>query len=172
MDKTVQWLVIGAVMFTAGTAAFRLFIYLALRRMWDFQKMGSVPQACATFLGIIALVVGWGVSNQQSIDRDILAKKRDQASIMAEYAALASSLKEGDDVSTYRRANQLSWQLFLWLPTDVYRQLGRGLKDDPKALVDSLVAIRKTLLESEAGTLDGNDIISHGPGIGKSPTTP
>jgi hypothetical protein len=134
--------------------------------------MGSVPQALATLIGAVVLIVGWSVSDYQSIKRDVLTKQREQASSVAEYAALAWSLKDNDDVQTYRRANQLSWQLFLWLPTDVYRQLGRGLKSDPKELVDSLVAIRRILLGEDAGSLGDNDIIVHGPGFGRPKAKP
>jgi hypothetical protein len=134
--------------------------------------MGSVPQALATLIGAVVLIVGWSVSDYQSIKRDVLTKQREQASSVAEYAALAWSLRDNDDVQTYRRANQLSWQLFLWLPTDVYRQLGRGLKSDPKELVDSLVAIRRILLGEDAGRLGDNDIIVHGPGFGRPKAKP
>jgi hypothetical protein len=72
-------------------------------------------------------------------------KTREQAAQIAEYAALAWTIKETDSPETYRRANQLSWQLFLWLPADVYRKLGKSLaKGDPKELTQSMVDVRIT----------------------------
>jgi len=132
----------------------------------DFQRYGSVPQALATLIGAIVIAVGWAVTNSQSLSRDLLAKQREQTSLVAEYAALAYTLKDTDDAQTYRRANQLSWQLFLWLPTDAYRKLGRGLAHNNKELADALVDVRKILLGREAaGTLGPDDIIIHGPNI-------
>jgi len=97
-------------------------------------------------------------------------KTREQASQIAEYAALAWTIKDTDNPETYRRVLQLSWQLFLWLPPDVYRKLGKGLvHKDAKELTESLVEVRKLLLKDSAGNLGIDDIIIHGPGIGKKP---
>ena len=71
-----------------------------------------------------------------------------------------------------RRANQLSWQLFLWLPADVYRRLGRGLKSDSKDLVEALIAVRTSLVGPDAGTLTPNNIVVHKPGIEKPKPPP
>jgi hypothetical protein len=168
----VRWSVLGVAIVLVYVAALGGLNYLARRQVWDLQKMGSVPQALATLIGAIVLIVGWTVADYQSIERDILTKQREEASAVAEYVALAWSLRDNDDAQTYRRVNQLSWQLFLWLPTDVYRQLGRGLQNDPKELVDSLVAIRRVLLGRDAGNLGDQDIIVHGPGFGRPKAKP
>jgi hypothetical protein len=94
-------------------------------------------------------------------------KTREQAAKIAEYAALASTLKDTDDPETYRRANQLAWELFLWLPADVYRKLGRGLAGNTVELSEALVDVRKVLLGEQAGNLNENDLIVHAPDIGK-----
>jgi len=39
-------------------------------------------------------------------------------------------LKDEDKEEKYQRANQLAWELFLWLPPETYRKLGRGLKGE------------------------------------------
>jgi hypothetical protein len=155
-------------------AALIILHYIATWKLWDFQKMGSVPQALATLIGAVVLIFGWNVSNSQSLERDILAKRREQSFAVAEYVALARSLTETDNQQNYRRANQLAWQLFLWLPADVYRQLGKGLSNpaNPEELIASLVAIRKSILEDDAGTLGPDDIIVHAPGIGRLGTKP
>ena len=133
----MQWLIVGPTIFAVSLLG--LGFYLAKQRLWNLQKMGSVPQAIATLIGAVVLIVGWIVSNNQSIERDILTKQRDQSSAIGEYVALARTLNS-DDAQVYRRANQLAWQLFIWLPTDVYRGLGRGLANpaDSKDLVDFL----------------------------------
>jgi hypothetical protein len=93
-------------------------------------------------------------------------KIREQAAIIAEYASLAWDLKDTDNDEVYREANKLSWQLFLWLPDDIYRRLGKGLdKASPEDLTGALVAVRKSLLGAQAGTLDGSHIIVHRSGI-------
>jgi hypothetical protein len=53
-------------------------------------------------------------------------RAHEQGVKIAEYAALAIDLKVDDSVETYRRVNQLAWELFLWLPDDVYRKLAKG----------------------------------------------
>jgi hypothetical protein len=168
------WLISVPAVVAVYVVALSSLHYLARWQVWDLQKMGSVPQALATLIGAIVLIVGWSVSNSQSIERDILTKRREQSSAVAEFAALVGSIRDTDDVQTYRRANQLSWQLFLWLPADVYRQLGKGLinPSDKKDLVDSLVAIRKSLLGKDAGTLSADDIIVTWPGAGRPKAKP
>ena len=96
-------------------------------------------------------------------------KVREQAAKVAGYMALARSLKEDQDEKDYERANTLSWELAMWLPTDVYRSLGRALAS-PDAMNNPLsvvIAVRKILLGNEAGDLTRDDIIYHAPGIGK-----
>lgn len=44
---------------------------------------------------------------------------REQAAKVAEYMALARDLRESSSVDEYRRANQLGWELSLWLPADI-----------------------------------------------------
>lgn len=52
---------------------------------------------------------------------------REQAAKVAEYMALARDLREDSSVDEYRRANQLGWELSLWLPADIYRLMGHAL---------------------------------------------
>jgi hypothetical protein len=97
-------------------------------------------------------------------------KTREQAAKIAEYASRAFFLKSTDNDEAYQRANQLSWELFLLLPTDVYRKLGRGLREKQNVgeLVESLLDVRKVLLgKTSAGDLNGNDFIIHSPNIGR-----
>ena len=72
--RKVLWLVSGLAIVVC-VVALGMLIRLAGRAGWDPQKMGSLPQAFATLIGAMFLVIGWSVSNYQSIERDILTKK-------------------------------------------------------------------------------------------------
>jgi hypothetical protein len=96
-------------------------------------------------------------------------KVREQGAKVAEYMALARNLREDSAEQDYRSANRLAWELAMWLPTDVYKVLGRALASPSEEANPLVVAIkvRKILLGSAAGDLVPNDIIQHAPGIGK-----
>lgn len=131
--------------------------------------MGSVPQAVATICGAVILIVGWLVTNQQSIDREVATRKRDVLASVAEYLAVASFLKENDPPELYRKANQMAWQLAIWLPPDMYRKVVRGVSQmDLRGNWETLISVRKQLLGPEAGDLGPEDAILHAPGIGKT----
>ena len=54
-------------------------------------------------------------------------KVREQAVRVAEYLALARNLKEDSPDSDYRKANQLSWELAMWLPEDIYKEMANAI---------------------------------------------
>ncbi|MEF8711128.1 MAG: hypothetical protein V5B38_20715 [Candidatus Accumulibacter propinquus] len=94
---------------------------------------------------------------------------REQAAKVAEYMALARDLREDSSVDEYRRANQLGWELSLWLPADIYRLMGRALaspneRENPLSV---LVEVRRLLLNGRLGELTIEEMLSHAPGIGK-----
>ncbi len=62
--------------------------------------------------------------------------------------ALARMLKKSSTDEEYRKANQLAWELAMWLPVDVYKTLGQALsKPDKKTNPLSVVVdVRKVLL--------------------------
>jgi hypothetical protein len=96
-----------------------------------------------------------------------------QGAKIAEYASIVFRGLEGNDPpEKYQRANQLSWELFLWLPPDTYRKLGAGLTGDRVKLADAMTLVRRQLLKDRAGNLGPNDIIVHHPGIGKQKGSP
>jgi hypothetical protein len=94
-------------------------------------------------------------------------RAHEQGAKIAEYASIAISLDEKDTQEKYQRANQLAWELFLWLPDETYRKLGRGLKGRTDELSGAMVGVRKLLLKDRAGNLGPDDFIIHSPGIGK-----
>lgn len=96
-------------------------------------------------------------------------KVQEQAARVAEYLALARRLKETSPESDYERANQLSWELAMWLPEQIYKQMTRAIKRPGQDVNELTVAIsvRKLLLGEKAGQLGPDDIAHHAPGIGK-----
>jgi hypothetical protein len=99
-------------------------------------------------------------------------KAREQASKVAEYIAIARGLRTDSSELDYRRANQLAWELSLWLPDELYRRLGRALSASTPEdnILSVLVDVRRLLLKLP-GTLTDADIIHHSPGIGATHKT-
>ncbi len=96
-------------------------------------------------------------------------KVQEQAARVAEYLALARRLKEDSSESDYERANQLSWELAMWLPDEVYKQMTSAIAS-PSQEVNELsvtIAVRKLLLRDKSGDLKADDISHHAPGVGK-----
>jgi len=95
-------------------------------------------------------------------------KVQEQAARVAEYLALARRLKEESPESDYERANQLSWELAMWLPENIYKQMV-GAIANPGQDVNELtvsIAVRQLLLGDKSGDLGADDIAHHAPGIG------
>jgi len=96
-------------------------------------------------------------------------KVQEQAARVAEYLALARRLKESSPESDYERANQLSWELAMWLPDEIYKQMTTAIVQ-PNHDVNELsvaISVRQLLLGEKAGNLGPDDIAHHAPGIGK-----
>lgn len=102
-------------------------------------------------------------------------KVREQAVRVAEYLALARNLKEESPDSDYRKANQLSWELAMWLPEDIYKEMTNAIIQPSNNTneLTTVLSVRSLLLKEKAGKLTPNNIAHHGPGIGKkSPANP
>ena len=96
-------------------------------------------------------------------------KVQEQAARVAEYLALARRLKESSPESDYERANQLSWELAMWLPDKVYKEMVTAIAR-PSQDVNELtvcISVRKLLLGEKAGNLSSENIGHHAPRIGK-----
>ncbi|MFI3155244.1 MAG: hypothetical protein QX199_03720 [Methylococcaceae bacterium] len=96
-------------------------------------------------------------------------KVREQAVRVAEYLALARNLKEDSPDTDYRKANQLSWELAMWLPEDIYKEMVSAIvtPNENTNELSTVVSVRKLLLQKEAGNLTIENIAHHAPGIGK-----
>ena len=92
-------------------------------------------------------------------------KVREQAAKVAEYFSYYSRLQSTSSESDYRRANQLGWELALWLPEDVYRHIAKSVGDADlnHNILTSIIEVRKLLLKTP-GSLTAEEIFSHFPG--------
>lgn len=98
-------------------------------------------------------------------------KIREQAVRVAEYLALVRSINNSTNPtdSDFQKANQLSWELAMWLPETVYRRMTYAMVNpgpDGNELT-TVVEVRSLLLGRKAGRLTSEDIAHHGRGIGK-----
>lgn len=98
-------------------------------------------------------------------------KVQGQAEKVAEYLALAWRLEENSPKEDYRKANQLLWELAMWLPEDIYRKVIFAIaKPDTEInVLSAVVSARHLLLRDKAGNLTQDDIGAHAPGIGRQP---
>lgn len=135
-----------------GVVLFAALQYLA--SLWISDRLkASLQKEHAEFL--------------ESLNWDM--KVREQAVRVAEYLALARSLKDDSPDSDYRKANQLSWELAMWLPEDIYKKMV-GAIARPNGTTNELttvVSVRSLLLKEKAGNLTSENIAHHTPGIGK-----
>ncbi|MDD2059125.1 hypothetical protein NPS58_17005 [Pseudomonas putida] len=96
-------------------------------------------------------------------------KVREQSVKVAEYLALAYRLRSEDSDELYRRADQLGWELSIWLPADIYRMVAKAVHEPDIHInvLSALVEVRKYLLKSDAGNLSSTEILFHHPGAKK-----
>lgn len=109
------------------------------------------------------------IENSIKAKYDIEIKAKERAEKVAEYMALARRLKESSPDEEYQKANRLSWELAMWLPSDVYKSLGNALSKPDKVYnpLSVVISVRKQLLGNAAGDLSQDDVIHHAPGIGQ-----
>lgn len=94
---------------------------------------------------------------------------RKQAARVSEYLALARRLKADSGDPDFEKANQLSWELAMWLPADIYRSMTKAIVN-PSLSVNPLtvsVEVRRLLLGGKAGDLKPEDIAHHAPHVGE-----
>lgn len=96
-------------------------------------------------------------------------KAREQAVKVAEYLSISLQLKKESNEDLYRRANQLGWELAMWLPEEIYRSMSKAIinHDENVNPLTVVLEVRKHFLGSGAGDLSQADIMMHGPGIGE-----
>jgi hypothetical protein len=93
-------------------------------------------------------------------------EKLDLAEKVAAYLVLAGSLDKTSALEDYDRANELSLELAMLLPTYVYRAMVEAAAHPSGKVSPASVAImmRKELLALEEGDLQAVQIMQHAPG--------
>jgi hypothetical protein len=87
-------------------------------------------------------------------------KSREQAVKVAEYLALANTLKNCSSEAEYRKANQLSWELAMWLPEDIYKKMVQGVvnRNEDSNELATVIQVRKLLLGDGSGNLTADNV--------------
>ncbi len=131
--------------------------------MFEFLASAALVFVLALTIMIIIRVI-IDVKEEDNMEYDI-----DQAAKVAEYLALARTLKEDSPVTEYRRANQLAWELALWLPEDIYKHMVKAIAQPSMETneLTTVILVRKLILGDKTGDLTADDICQHAPGIGK-----
>lgn len=91
-------------------------------------------------------------------------RAREKAEKICEYAALYIKNEPTD----FPRMNQLSFELSLCLPVDIYKSLGKALQrtEGEKNLLEVLLDVREFILNDPVDNDFAEKIISHGVGFG------
>jgi len=97
------------------------------------------------------------------------AELRTRAEKIAEYLALYTTLKPSSPTEDYKKANQMAFELALWLPDTVYLEVGKAvvLNDSTHNQLTALLAVRKILLGNKAGSISPDSMFSHFPNAKK-----
>ncbi len=100
-------------------------------------------------------------------------RAREQAAKVAEYFSYYFRLKSDSSEADYRKANQLAWEMALWLPEETYKLISKAVANpsDEANILSALVSVRKLLLKNP-GDLTQNEIFFHAPNAGKRSNQP
>lgn len=96
-------------------------------------------------------------------------KVREQASKVWEYLAIARILKEDSSEEEYKKANQLSRELAMRLPSELYKKTTNAIVNptEENNPLSAVIEVRKLLLKDNAGDLTSDNIAHNAPGIGR-----
>jgi hypothetical protein len=141
------------------------------------QLIIGLQEALWTLAGFAAIQFVLGAWFKSRLDASIKAEKdqlmeeykyqikaREQASKVAEYFSYYFRLKPDSSEADYRKANQLAWELALWLPEEIYRDVTRAASSSnaENNIFSALLSVRGLLLK-EPGNLTQDDILFHAP---------
>ena len=101
--------------------------------------------------------------------KDLPAREKlDLAEMVAQYLVLAGTLDKTSPLEDYDRANELSLQLAMLLPTSIYRAMVEAVQHPDAKCNPGTVAImmRRELLAPLEGDLQGSQVVFHAPGAG------
>jgi hypothetical protein len=95
-------------------------------------------------------------------------EKLDLAEMVAQYLVLAGTLDKTSPLEDHDRANELSLQLAMLLPTAIYRAMVEAIAHPDAKCNPATVAImmRRELLSPLEGDLQASQVVFHAPGAG------
>ena len=117
---------------------------------------------------ILGIWIKASIENSIRSKHELELRAKQQAEKVAEYMALARSLKPDSSDADYQKANQMAWELAIWLPSQIYQSMSAALTagDGVNNPLSVAISVRKELLGSAAGTLTQSDVLHHAPNIG------
>jgi hypothetical protein len=104
--------------------------------------------------------------------KDLPAREKlDLAEMVAQYLVLAGSLDKNSALEDYDRANELSLELAMLLPTSIYRAMVEAVAHPDGKVNPASVAImmRRELLAPLEGELSAAQVALHAPGVPDKP---
>jgi hypothetical protein len=107
--------------------------------------------------------------------KDLPAREKlDLAEMVAQYLVLAGTLDKTSALEDYDRANELSLELAMLLPSAIYRAMVEAAANPDGKVNPASVAImlRKELLAPLEGDLHAAQVVFHAPGVGNVPEKP
>jgi len=135
---------------------------------WTEVGVGVVLLAAIQFLIGIWIKARIEGSIKHSYDQNLeeirfQMKVREQAAKVAEYMEKARNLGLDSSAQEFQRANQLAWELAMWLPADIYKLMAQSLVNRSKQNTELhvLIAVRQLLLGNKAGDLTSDNILFH-----------
>ena len=104
--------------------------------------------------------------------KDLPAREKlDLAEMVAQYLVLAGSLDKAAPLEDYDRANELSLELAMLLPTAIYRAMVEAAANPDGKVNPASVAVmmRRELLAPLEGELSAAQVVFHAPGAPEKP---
>jgi hypothetical protein len=98
-------------------------------------------------------------------------EKLDLADKVAQYLVLAGGLDKNSLLEDFDRANELSLELAMLLPTAIYRAMVEAAAHPSNKVNPASVAImmRNELIFPDQGTLEADHVAVHTPGVAEKP---
>lgn len=148
--------------------------------------MSNLGIALTTALSTTALIAllgricwGWLVERLRASIQQEHTKFLDQlqwerkiqvrAESVAEYLSIATTIQEDASEGEYSKLNQLGWELAMWLPDKIYRDVAQAvISPTYEKTLETVITVRRYLLGESAGSLAATDVVLASPGIGRN----
>lgn len=148
-----------------------------------YHLLFEIPLTIALGAIIVFFARNWIVERLKiSLQRELEEFKSDllwdqkirvEAGKVAEYLSLVNDLPDNkstlEAANDYRRANQLTWELAMWLPDETYKSVVKSIvyPDEKTNTLSTIIQVREILLGNASGNLNQDNIAFHAPGAGQ-----